>query len=93
MDVSVDTTDVNDMNCHKEVFVITMDHVKWVCKRNDSNILGTCRADLTLIMCGHRIENKVTQVSSEPKCLAEGVLKKTYLSMNEIVMLCCDFLV
>jgi len=63
-----------------------------MCKRKDSNILGTCRAELTLIMCGHRIENKVTQLSSELKCLAEGVLKKTCLSMTEIVVLCSDFL-
>ena len=80
MDVSVDTTDVNDMNCHKEFFVITMEHVKWVCKRKDSNILGTCRAKLTLIMCGQWIENKVTQVRYEPKCLAEV---KENISVNE----------
>jgi len=28
MDVSVDTTDVNDRYCHKEFFVIKMEHVK-----------------------------------------------------------------
>jgi len=64
MDVSVDTTDVNDMNCHKEFFVITMEHFKRMCKRKDSNILGTCRAELTSIMCRHRIKNKVIQVRS-----------------------------
>ena len=39
-----------------------------------------------------RVKNKVTQVRSEPKCLAEGVLKKICLSVTEIVMLCCDLL-
>ena len=58
-----------------------------MCKRNDSNILGTCRAELTLIMCGHRIKNKVTQVRSEPKCLAEGLLKKTCRTVTEIIFI------
>ena len=58
-----------------------------MCKRKDSNILGTCRTELSFILCGQIIKNKVIQFRSEPKGLAEGVLKKTCLSVTEIVML------